>query len=251
MKKQLIALLLAWMPVAVMAAGGSGYPLTHVDINLEDKAALQEGAKLYINYCMGCHSTEFQRYERVADDLGIPHELFMDNLVFDDAKIGDLMENAMRDDEAKLWFGAAPPDLTLVARVRGTDWLYTYLNTFYVDPKRPWGVNNKVFPDVAMPHVLAELQGLQEDTCGDTDPSTRDTLTGERMCGFKPITGKEGSMSEQEYKEATKNLVTFLAYAGEPAQLERKRVGVYVLLFLAVFFVFAYLLKREFWKDVH
>ena len=125
-----------------------------VDIDVSDKAALQDGAGTFVNYCMGCHSAKFQRYERVADDLGIPHDLMLEKLVFTGAKIGDHMTIGMQPADAKNWFGAAPPDLTLVARVRGTDWLYGYLRSFYEDPTRPWGVNNKDFPNVGMPNVL-------------------------------------------------------------------------------------------------
>ncbi len=251
MKKILITWLFVLLPVTAFAAGGGGYPLDRIETDVSDQASLQRGAKFYMNYCAGCHATQFQRYERVADDLGIPHDLMMDNLVFTDAKIGNLMKNGMVESEAKQWFGAAPPDLTMVARVRGTDWLYTYLRTFYLDPKRPWGVNNKVFPDVAMPHVLLELQGGLIDTCaGDTEGQI-DTLTGEKLCGLVPDPEYKGSMSPEEYDQAMYDLVNFLDYSGEPMQLDRQRIGVYVLLFLAFFFVVAYLLKREYWKDVH
>ncbi len=249
MNKLIATFLLTLVPGLVLAAGG-GYPLDKMEPDVSNTASLQRGAKYFMNYCSGCHSTQFQRYERVADDLEVPHALMMENLVFDkSAKIGDLMENAMRDDEAKAWFGATPPDLTLVARVRGDDWLYTYLRTFYEDPSRPWGVNNKVFPDVGMPHVLLELQGRQIDTCAGAHHGQLDPLTGEELCGLEVV--EAGQMSAQEFDQMTYDLVNFLVYSAEPMQLERKRLGIYVFLFLAVFFVFAYLLKREYWKDVH
>ncbi|WP_426417070.1 cytochrome c1 [Aestuariirhabdus sp. LZHN29] len=248
MKKQLIALLFAVLPVSVFAAE-SGYPLDHFEADVANQASLQDGLKTYQSFCAGCHATGFQRYERVADDLGIPHDLFRENIIFNGAKIGSLMDNAMREEEAKRWFGAAPPDLTLVARVRGGDWLYTYLRTFYVDPKRPWGVNNKVFPDVGMPHVLAELQGLQVDNCAGADSGERDNLTGDKLCGFDLV--EKGSMTPAEYDQAVFNLVNYLVYAAEPMQLERQRIGMWVLLFLLVLLVPAYLLKKEYWKDVH
>lgn len=165
MKKQFAALILAVLPVLGFAAGGHGPQLDHVDIDLTDKAAMQDGARTFANYCMGCHSAKFQRYERVATDLGIPADLMMEKLVFTGAKIGDHMDIGMKPADAKTWFGAAPPDLTLVARVRGTDWLYSYLRSFYEDPKRPWGVNNVIFPNVGMPNVLAPLQGRQVIGC--------------------------------------------------------------------------------------
>lgn len=260
MKKRLIALLFALLPVTVLGAGGAGYPLDDANIDLTDKASLQDGARTFVNYCMGCHSAQYQRYERVATDLGIPEELMMENLVFTDALIGDHMKNAMLPTESKGWFGAAPPDLTMVARVRGNDWLYTYLRTFYEDPSRPLGWNNRVFPNVGMPHVLAELQGTPQIGCKampvrEGDSIKRDTLTGDpvqdEQCDVLVVEEGTGTMTEEEYDETVRNLVAFLAYSADPIKLERQRIGVYVLLYLAVLFVFAYPLKREYWRDVH
>lgn len=234
--------------------------MDHVDIDLKDKASLQDGARTFVNYCMGCHSAKYQRYERVAKDLGIPEGLMLDNLVFTGAKIGEHMSIGMRPEDAKVWFGAAPPDLTLVARVRGNDWLYTYLRTFYEDPARPWGVNNKAFPNVGMPNVLVGLQGRQVLGCKQVpvvehgkkqyDPLTGTPITHE-ACDQLTILPNTGTLNEAEFDEKVRNLVGFLAYSANPVKLESHRIGVYVLLYLAFFFVFAYLLKREFWKDVH
>lgn len=249
-----VKLLLVSVLFSSLANAATGtYPLDEVDVDPTDKASLQRGVKYFQNYCAGCHATGYQRYERVADDLGIPHDLMMDNLVFDkNAKIGSLMKNSMNPDEAKQWFGATPPDLTMVTRVRGgPDWLYTYLRTFYEDPKRPYGVNNKVFPDVGMPHVLAELQGIQIDTCQDADPDARDPLTGEKVCGLVLDPEQKGSLAPNEYDQMVYDLVNFLAYSAEPMKEQRKQLGIYVFLFLALFLVFAFLLKREYWKDVH
>ena len=259
MKKQFAALILALLPGLAFAAG-SGYPLDKVDIDLTDKAAMQDGARTFANYCMGCHSAKFQRYERVAKDLGIPEELMLENLVFTGAKIGEHMKIGMQPEDAKAWFGAAPPDLTLVARVRGTDWLYTYLRTFYEDPARPLGANNKVFPNVGMPNVLVGLQGRQVIGCKQVqvvehgkkqyDPLTGAPITHE-ACDQLTVVPNTGKLSEAEFDEKIHNLVTFLAYSANPVKLESQRIGTYVLLYLAFFFVFAYLLKREYWKDVH
>ena len=279
MKKQLAALILAVLPVFAFANAALEHPLDPVEIDLADKAALQDGARTFGNYCMGCHSAKFQRYERVATDLGIPPELMLENLVFTGAKIGEHMKIGMRPQDAKTWFGAAPPDLTLVARVRGADWLYTYLRTFYEDPSRPWGVNNKVFPNVGMPNVLADLQGRQVVGCKQVQVVGPDkqfylgvgdwkievlTLKGDKQ--YDPLTGtpitheacdqltvlpKTGAQSEAEFDKTVQNLVAFLAYSANPVQLESRRIGTYVLLYLAFFFVFAYLLKREYLKDVH
>jgi len=260
MKKLFAVLILAVMPTLTFAAGGHEVELDKVDIDLTDKAAMQDGARTFANYCMGCHSAKFQRYERVADDLGIPHELMLEKLVFTGAKIGDHMNIGMQPNDAKTWFGAAPPDLTLVARVRGTDWLYSYLRGFYEDPSRPWGVNNKIFPNVGMPNVLVGLQGRQVVGCKQIqtvvegkkqfDPLTGAPLTHE-ACDQLTIVPKSGTLTHEQFDEKVKNLVTFLAYSANPVKLEAQRIGTYVLLYLAFFFVFAYLLKREYWKDVH
>ena len=230
-----------------------------IDVNPHDKASLQSGAALYMNYCMGCHSLKYARYNRVATDLGVPEDLFMANLMFDpNTKIGSLMDNAMDDRTAKAWFGATPPDLTLVSRARQPEWLYTYLRTFYKDPSRPYGVNNKVFKDVGMPHVLLELQGMAECSMGPVAAHNggvkRDPLTGEDIledpCGRFTIS-EAGQMSPEEFDDAVYDLVNFLAYMAEPMAADRHRIGTYVLLFIALFFVFAWLLNREYWKDVH
>ena len=205
-------------------------------------------------------------FKRTANDLNIPVELFEENLKLDpSAKIGNLMTNAMPEKQAKKWFGAAPPDLTLVARARSPEWLYTYLRTFYHDPTRPWGVNNKVFKDVGMPHVLLELQGLKECAPGPVLAANggikRDPLNGQDVlyaedgsalnpCGSMASVA-EGSLSDEEYDKAVYDLVNFMAYVAEPMAEERERLGVYVLLFIAVFFIFAWLLNREYWKDIH
>lgn len=261
MKKQLIALLFALMPAVALAAAVEA-PLESADNDLRDKASLQDGARTFVNYCMGCHSTQYQRYERVATDLDIPPELMLENLVFPEGVlIGGHMKIGMRQEDAKLWLGVAPPDLTNVARVRGEDWLYTYLKTFYEDPSRPYGVNNKVFPNVGMPNVLAELQGRQVIGCkalpvtDESGKEQRDPLSGETVkdeqCDVLTIVEGTGSQSEEEFDTTVRNLVNFLAYSADPIKLERQRIGAYVLLYLAFLFIFAYLLKREYWRDVH
>lgn len=258
MKKQIAALLIAALPMLGFAQDGP-YPLDKVSIDLTDKAAMQDGLQTFANYCMGCHGAKFQRYQRVADDLGISEEVMMDNIVFTDAKIGDHMKSAMTDDQAKAWFGVVPPDLTMVARVRGADWLYTYMRTFYEDTSRPLGANNMVFPNVGMPNVLVGLQGNQKFGCkqvplvenGKTvfDPLTGTAIT-EEACDQLAIEPGTGTLNEAEFDEKIKNLVTFLEYSANPVKLKSQRIGTYVLLFLVVFFVFAYLLKREYWRDI-
>ena len=264
----LIFVLLTVLPIKAVAAGGAhscgAIECDEMVPDFSDKASLQNGAKWYVNYCMGCHSAKFSRYERVADDLGIPHDVALENLVFGDNKIGDLMEIPMQPNQSKAWFGATPPDLTLVARARATraasgpEWLYTYLRSFYADPSRPTGVNNLVFDKVAMPHAMIELQGLAECAPGprmDHGKVVRDPVTGmpinDNPCGTLKVGKVKGSMTPEEFDTAIYDLVNFLAYMAEPIAEERKRIGVYVLLFLVVLFVFVYLLNREYWRDIH
>lgn len=244
--KKWIVVLFALLPSLALAAGGN-VNLDKANNDLTDKASLQNGAKLFMNYCFACHSTQYQRYERVATDLGIPVELAKENLVFDpEAKIGDLMVNSMPQKQAAAWFGAAPPDLTLVARVRGVDWLYTYLRTFYVDPSRPFGVNNTTFPNVGMPHVLEELQGIP------TPIFETKVVDGEEV---QVIVGTEtdgrGELSSSEYDDAVRDLVNFLEYSGDPVKLERHALGWWVMAFLVIFTIVVVLLKKEYWRDVH
>lgn len=261
MKKIIFILLMGFMPFAAVASEGHAcgqIDCDHVDVNLKDQEALQRGAQIYTNYCAGCHAMQYQRYERTANDIGVPADSYKKYLIFNDAKIGDLMTIGMPSKDAAVWFGAPPPDLTLSARLRGTDWLYTYLRNFYRDDTRPWGVNNKVFPSVGMPHMLAELQGLQECAPGpaiaENGGIKRDPLTGKEdtsvSCGKFKITQK-GKLDEKQFDASVKDLVTFLAYVGEPSKLDSHRIGVFVLLFLSFMFIWAYLLKREYWKDVH
>ncbi|PID42945.1 MAG: cytochrome c1 [Gammaproteobacteria bacterium] len=234
-----------------LAAGG-GVVVDHVDIDLEDKVSLQRGAALFTNYCMGCHSMKYARYERVATDLGIPPDLYMENLVFADAKIGELMQIALSPEQASSWFGAPPPDLTLEARLRGPDWLYSYMRAFYKDDSRPYGVNNTIFPDVGMPHVLEGLQGLCADKPGFGVKKQFDTLTGELVGGSGcQEYAQKGSLSASEYDRAIKDLVGFMVYMGEPSKLESHRIGRNVLLFLAFLFIFVYFLNKEYWRGIH
>ncbi|MBY6191480.1 ubiquinol-cytochrome c reductase [Microbulbifer agarilyticus] len=249
-------LLLTFIPIKAVGAS-SDIELDYIKTDLTDKPSLQRGAKYFVNYCMGCHSANFSRWERVATDLDIPNELMLEYLVLGDAKIGDLMEISMKPDDSKVWFGATPPDLTLVARARSPEWLYTYLRSFYKDDSRPLGVNNKVFPNVGMPHVLMELQGLPECAPGpkrDHGKVVRDEMGNPIMdadCGSLRVGDVKGTMDEVQYDQAVYDLVNFMEYIAEPMAETRKRIGFYVLAFILVFFIFAWLLNREYWKDVH
>jgi len=243
--RKIIIVLMALMPSLLWASGASVH-LEKAPVDLTDISSLQRGTKWFMNYCSGCHSAQYQRYGRVAGDLQIPTELMRENLIFTGAKIGELMENAIPDKDAAKWFGAAPPDLTLVARVRGADWLYTYLRSFYVDESRPFGVNNLVFPSVGMPHVLQELQGVPSKTYETrlVDGESKQVYVGIKTDG-------SGELSAEEYDQAVADLVNFLVYSGEPVQLERQHLGFWVLGFLVIFFVLSYLLKKEYWRDIH
>ncbi|NNF95974.1 MAG: cytochrome c1 [Halobacteria archaeon] len=246
MKKIITALLFTLTPALGLAAGG-GVHLDKADVALHDQASLQNGAKLFVNYCLSCHSAAYMRYNRMAKDLGLSEEQVMDNLMFASDKIGETMTIAMPANEAKKWFGTKIPDLTVVARARSADWLYTYLRTFYLDASRPWGVNNTTFKDVGMPHVLWELEGLKKpvfETYKDPDGNEA-----KRIVGYEMV--QPGKMSPAEYDNAVRDLVNFMVYMGEPAKLSRYSIGVWVLLFLALLFVVSYAMKKEFWKDVH
>lgn len=245
MKKLIIALLFA-MPAAVMAAGGGAH-LEKANIDLSDKASLQRGAKLFVNYCLSCHSAAYQRYNRMGQDIGLTDDQVKDNLMLAGEKIGDTMTIAMPKADAKRWFGNPPPDLSVIARARGTDYIYTYLKTFYIDEKRPFGVNNAVFPDVGMPHVLWELEGMKKaitKTDVDAEGNEHTVITGYEIV-------KPGSMNEEQYDQAARDMTNFMVYMSEPAVLKRQQIGIWVLLFLVVLFVVAYALKKEYWKDVH
>ena len=241
MKKHILSLLLLVAPALAFANVG-GPHLEKANIDIHDQASLQRGAKLFMNYCLSCHSAKFQRYNRMAQDLGLTEEEVTKNLMFITDKIGDTMNIAMPAADAEKWFGVIPPDLSVITRARGVDYIYTYLKGFYADPKRPFGVNNVVFPDVGMPHVLWKLQGLQKAEFVEHE--------GQKVFEkFEPAEG--GSLSAEEYDGVARDLTNFLTYVGEPIQAERQRLGKWVLMFLAVFFVLAYLLKKEYWKDVH
>ena len=243
----LVALLL--VPLSALAA--EDVKLDRAPIDSQDLISLQRGAHTFVNYCLGCHSANYMRYNRMRD-LGLNERQIRDYLIFTGVKVGDLMKTAMAPKDGKEWFGTAPPDLTVIARSRsshagsGADWLYTYLRSFYRDPTRPTGWNNIVFPNVAMPHALYELQGEQ-------------VLKTERVMrpeGYpvdvqRLVLEKKGELSPAEYDRMVADLVNYMNYMAEPVGTKRRTIGIYVLLFLGLFWVLAYALKKEYWKDVH
>jgi ubiquinol-cytochrome c reductase cytochrome b subunit len=260
----ILILTLAIIPLKAVAADAAFdcglIPCEEVDFDLTDTDSLQRGSALFVNYCMGCHSAKYMRWGRLADDLGIPESIAKEHLVLgNETKFGALMNISMTEGYSKKVFGGAPPDLTLAARARSPEWLYTYLNSFYLDPSRPYGVNNLVFKDVGMPHVLLGLQGDQ--LCRPAiaiaaNGGVKRDENGEPLessysdCGRVVAGEAEGSLNPEEYQEAMYDLVNFMTYMAEPSAVKRERMGISVLLFITVFFVFAFLLNREYWKDI-
>ena len=233
-------------PAGAFAAAEGGFALGHANVDVSNIASLQRGARNFVNYCMGCHSAKYVRYNRLAVDLELSEQQVVENLMFTGERPFDTMHIAMPEADARVWFGNPPPDLSLIARSRGTDYLYTFLKSFYLDPSRPTGVNNLMLPGAAMPHVLWELQGYQKAVYeGETDAEGNVHKT---FKGFEE--GTKGRLSAEEFDQFVRDTVNFLAYIGEPVQLERRNLGFRVLGFLLVFFLFAYFLKKEIWKDV-
>jgi len=240
MKKLSTLLLLLTLSFGANAA--ESVHLQDADIDLSDNASLLRGAHHFVTYCLGCHSAKQIRYLRIALDLGVDEKKMLKDIAPEGAGIYDQLHTAMNAHDAEKWFGTAPPDLSLVARSRGADWLYSYLKGFYTDKTAPYGVNNAVFEAVAMPNVLWQLQGEQQAVFKKVD--------GQQVLDKLVITEK-GTLSEKEFDQFVNDLVNFLVYVGEPVQLERQSMGKYVLFFIMMFLVLAYLLKKEYWKDIH
>ena len=242
--KKLFFLLLA-LPTAAFASGADVH-LDSAPINPHDQESLQRGARVFVNYCLNCHGASYMRYNRMQD-FGLTEQQIKDNLLFAAEKPGETMAVAMRTKDAKAWFGAPPPDLSVIARSRGADWVYTYLRSFYRDDTRPTGWNNTVFDKVGMPHVLHELQGQMAPVYRtEKNAEGHEHQVLERLELIKP-----GKVTQAEYDALVGDLVNYLAWMGEPAKNSRMNIGLAVLLFLGIFYVVAFYLKKEFWKDVH
>jgi ubiquinol-cytochrome c reductase cytochrome c1 subunit len=246
-------LAVALAPIAAFASGGA--EMESAGIDLGDKASLQRGAGLYMNYCSGCHALSYQRYSRMAEDLDLPAELVEQNLIPNGQKIGETIDTGMDPKDGQAYFGKAPPDLSVIARTKaeGADWIYHYLKSFYIDPSRPIGWNNTVFPGASMPNPLWEMQGVQHAV---TEPKGehgchKGEFDGACITRFAVPEGQKGTMTEAEFDHAARDIAAFLAYVGEPAALRRESMGVWVVLFLAFFTLLAYILKLEYWRDVH
>lgn len=248
MKKLLAALFLALLAAGpglkAASASEAGYRLDRAPIDSHDIVSLQSGARTFVNYCLNCHGAQFMRYNRLRD-IGLTEAQIRDNLVLTGDKVGDTMKIAMTAKDGKAWFGVQPPDLTVIARARGADWLYTYLRTFYRDPKTPSGWNNAVFPNVGMPHVLWNLQGertLAMHTSHEGGHATTEYTWSQVS---------QGTQNTTQYDTTVRDLVNYLVWMGEPSANARKNIGVVVLYVLGVLFVLAYAMKSQFWKDIH
>lgn len=244
-KLRLFALLLALVPALGLASSGGALESSGTD--LSDKASLQRGAGLFMSYCSGCHSLSLHRYSRIAQDLDLSQEQVEQNLMFGEAKFGENIRTGIKAGDGNAWFGKAAPDLSLVARAKlgGPDWVYAYLKGFYVDEARPMGWNNTVFPGASMPHVLWEMQGIQRPVYEES------AHEGGQPHVTRLELASPGRLDEQQYNQVARDISAFLQYVAEPAAIKRESVGVWVVLFLALFTFLAYLLKAEYWRDVH
>lgn len=236
MKKITLALLILCLAPFSALAAESGMPLDRAPVDISDTASLKRGAETFVNYCLTCHGASYMRYNRHRD-IGYTNEEILEKLIFTDQKVGDLMLSAMRKKEGEEWFGVVPPDLSVIARARGADWLYTYLRAFYRDDATATGWNNLVFDRVAMPHVLYEFQGEQSLVVKGDQKSL--------------AIAKPGQMTAADYDKFVGDLVNYLVYLGEPHATARKDLGIKVMLFLLGMFVLSYLLKKEYWRDIH
>ena len=242
MTRLLPVLCMLWAPAGLTAGGGNQH-LDSAYINLSDKVSLRNGAHTFVNYCLSCHEASFMRYERMAQDLGIDKDTLEQSMMFASEKPGELMRVNMSDQDAKSWFGVVPPDLSLTARSRGPDWIYSYLRAFYRDESTPTGWNNTLYPNVAMPHVLYEWEGMRKANFETSSDGVK------VLAGYEQLSA--GTMSVQEYDGAIRDLTNFMVYLAEPAKLVRYRIGFWVMVFMLVFVGLSYLLKKEYWRDVH
>jgi ubiquinol-cytochrome c reductase cytochrome c1 subunit len=246
-KKRLVVTLAVLFAGAATASEAPGNVIKPAHNDITNVASLQRGARNFVNYCMGCHSARYVRYSRLRADLGLSEQQVIENLMFTGERVHDTMRISMRPEDAARWFGVPPPDLTLIARSRGTDYIYSFLKSFYIDPSRPTGMNNLVLPGTSMPHVLWERQGLQEAVYDGESDAEHNTVH-KRFKELRIV--RPGTETPQEFDQFVRDTVNFLDYIGEPMQLERRSIGLRVLTFLLVFFLFAYFLKKEYWKDV-
>lgn len=244
MRKFVLILLATLVSGSALAAGGYAN-LMDAKVDVSDEASLQRGAQLFANNCMGCHAAKFVRWNALPEELGVSMELIEENLIWDSSyEAGDVMNAAMRPEDGSSWFGAAPPDLSLTARSRGADWVYTYLNSFYVDPDASIGWNNTLLQNASMPHVLWQLQGVPEPVYEEQSGTMK-------VADIRLPEAQQGSMTPAEYEQATRDITNFMAFMAEPVRAKRQELGVWVIGFLLIFTILAYFMKREYWRDVH
>ena len=239
-------MLLALGAAGAASAATAGYPLQKAHTDVASLASLQRGARNFVNYCLGCHAAKYMRYSQLAEDLALTEDELRDNLMFTGTRVFDPMLSAMPPEQAHLWFGNAPPDLSLIVRSRGKDYVFTYLKSFYDDATRPTGANNAVLPQTAMPHVLAALQGVQAPRYESTQGA--DGKQTQHLVGLDLAT--PGELNAEEFDGFVRDTVAFLEYVAEPAKAKRKALGIWVVLFLLMFTAFAWFLYKEYWKDV-
>jgi ubiquinol-cytochrome c reductase cytochrome c1 subunit len=240
-RKLIVAAVLASAPVIGLAAGGGGH-VEKANVDISNEASLQRGAKYFVNYCLGCHSAKYVRYNRLAIDLGLTEDQLVENLMYTGERPFDTMDNAIPEVDSSNWFGRTPPDLSLTARARGSDWVYSFLKSFYLDPSKPTGSNNLVLQGASMPHVLWELQGYQRAIFSTDENGTR------HFESFEQVT--PGSLSTEEFDQFARDTANFMQYISEPVRSTRRVLGVWVLIFLVFFWIIASMLKKQIWKDV-
>ncbi len=242
--KAIALLILLGLFSGTAIGAGAGGDLMDAQVDVSDEGSLQRGAKLFANNCMGCHSAKFVRWNALPEALGVPMDQIEDNLIYGSYEAGDTINAAMRSEDGAQWFGAAPPDLSLTARSRGADWVYTYLNSFYRDPDASIGWNNTLLGNASMPHVLWHLQGVPE--------AQFEEQYGElQVASISVPEGQQGTMSSAEYHQATRDITNFMAFMAEPMRAKRQEIGMWVIGFLLIFTVLAYFMKREYWRDIH
>jgi ubiquinol-cytochrome c reductase cytochrome c1 subunit len=258
MKKLILLCTILLASVSLLAAGGSDVSLQDANINAQDEQSRQRGMKIFVNYCLGCHSAKYQRYERAAEDLRMSADLVLEHLVFGDQKVGEHMTNTMLPAQAAKWFGVAPPDLTNVVNFRSVDWVYSYLLGFYADSNRPYGVNNTIFKNVGMPNVLSELQGIQEKVC-EVAPSNDEygnsavdiQTVSQQSCKELKVRSGTGTMGPDEFEQTVRDLTNFMAYMSNPNAAASKRIGTYTIIFLLLLTTLFYFLYKEYWRNLH
>ena len=246
MRLKFFAVLTFFLSGVALGAGGGG-PIDKANNDLNNISSLQRGAKYFVNYCLGCHSAKYVRYNRLGEDFGLSEEQLINNLMFTADKSHEPIDIAMRTADAERWFGIAPPDLSLIARSRNPDWLFTYLRTFYVDESSSFSTNNLLVQGSSMPNPLWELQGLQRAVFEQVTDEAGNSHS--EFTEFVPIT--EGTLTAEEFDGVVRDIVNFLEYIGEPVKLKRQKIGIYVIAFLLLMLLFTYLLKKEIWKSVH